>query len=323
MQVGWVKLWRSFADTAAYRKGAVHRAIMLTLLVNAKWTTERVNGQDFECGEVQVSMRDLAKDLRLPRTAIQRAVKELGHERVTLFKNMGHQFSVICVVNPTPCEEIYNELGSRLLKKWVTGGSRLILKRENKNFSPPLYPPSQAGGESVHVEQVGTETKATTPDKVEAQANTPASQEKVEDAKPSQEPQGEEAKEAVKEKKKKNKVTYSDSFTEFWELYPRPTAKGKAYESWKSIPDKFPNVSARQIITALRKQVEAGHLTGSDGGLKYCPHPTTWLNQARWDDVVISATARQPCEIAPAAEDASAMKTINPFEQFSLPVESS
>lgn len=323
MQVGWVKLWRSFADTAAYRKGAAHRAIMLTLLVNARWTTERVNGQDFECGEVQISMRDLAKDLRLPRMTVWRALKELGHERDTLLKNMGHQFSMICLINPTPCEESYSELGTRFLKKWDTSGTRLIFKKENKNISPPLYPPSHAGGESVHVEQVGTETKATTPDKVEDHASTPTSQEKVEDSKPSQEPREEEAKEAVKEKKKKNKVTYSDSFTEFWELYPRPTAKGKAYESWKSIPDKFPNVSARQIITALRRQVEAGHLTGSDGGLKYCPHPTTWLNQARWDDVVVSAAARQRRETAPEAEDASAMKTINPFEQFSLPVKNS
>jgi hypothetical protein len=101
----------------------------------------------------------------------------------------------------------------------------------------------------------------------------------------------------VQEEKHKSKYTpltprggvslprYSDSFEEFWAAYPNKTGKGAAYKSWKAVEKKHPGVKPPQIIAALKAQLDADRFRGRDGEL-YIPLPTTWLNQARWDDEV-------------------------------------
>lgn len=78
---------------------------------------------------------------------------------------------------------------------------------------------------------------------------------------------------------------YSESFENFWKLYPRKIAKGNAEKAWEKIkPDEK---LVADIIAAIAKQKP----TWTDP--KFIPHPATWLNGKRWLDGVEVATGKQ------------------------------
>jgi hypothetical protein len=63
-------------------------------------------------------------------------------------------------------------------------------------------------------------------------------------------------------------------FAEFWNLYPRKTAKGSAEKAWaKAVKES----SAADILAGLRS-------ASFSPDPQYIPHPATWLNQRRWED---------------------------------------
>jgi len=72
-------------------------------------------------------------------------------------------------------------------------------------------------------------------------------------------------------------------FEEFWDHYPRKVGKLKAYQSFKKIN---PNAELfAKIMDALQDNLDNNANWRRDNG-QYIPHPTTWLNQGRWDDVI-------------------------------------
>lgn len=89
----------------------------------------------------------------------------------------------------------------------------------------------------------------------------------------------------VKERKEsKEKKEYSPDFLAFWQAYPNKVGKDKAFEAWgKKAPVLETCLSALNWQTAQPQWVK-------DGG-KYIPHPSTWLNQGRWNDEPIIAKA--------------------------------
>lgn len=69
-----------------------------------------------------------------------------------------------------------------------------------------------------------------------------------------------------------------DRFEQFWQAYPRRIGKGcarRAYEKARKL------ASHDDIMAGLRRfiQAEPWH-----GDIQFCPHPSTWLNQERWED---------------------------------------
>jgi hypothetical protein len=74
------------------------------------------------------------------------------------------------------------------------------------------------------------------------------------------------------------------SFEEFWLSYPRKVGKGAALRKWEQInPDA---TLVRAIIASVRQHSESRDWLKDDG--QYIPHPTTFLNQTRWKDEVVT-----------------------------------
>lgn len=71
----------------------------------------------------------------------------------------------------------------------------------------------------------------------------------------------------------------SEKFEAFWKAYPRRVAKGAARLKWKS---RKCDVIFPQIMEALERQKASAQWRD----LQFVPHPSTWLNQERWDDEV-------------------------------------
>lgn len=77
-----------------------------------------------------------------------------------------------------------------------------------------------------------------------------------------------------------------DGFERFWKLYPRKVGKGQALRIWKKI------APMNGLCETICRQVEAACKTKQwqkEGG-EYIPHPSTWLNQSRWEDDYSSTT---------------------------------
>ena len=68
-------------------------------------------------------------------------------------------------------------------------------------------------------------------------------------------------------------------FEAFWKSYPRRVAKGDARKAWEKATKREPELLAK-CLAALAWQVVQNEW---DGG-KYTPHPSTYLNQERYDD---------------------------------------
>lgn len=73
-------------------------------------------------------------------------------------------------------------------------------------------------------------------------------------------------------------LTPTDRFDEFWKLYPRKEGKAKAARVWKS--RRLDNL-ADLILKDVAARVSDRTMWADP---KYIPHPTTYLNQRRWED---------------------------------------
>ena len=100
----------------------------------------------------------------------------------------------------------------------------------------------------------------------------------------------------IQSNKKQNKtkqINLSDSetgFDVFWEHYPRHEGKAKARESFIKVLRK--GVKLDELVAAIEKHKQSAQWQ-KDGG-QYIPHPTTWLNQQRWEDEMLPAGTNQP-----------------------------
>lgn len=78
------------------------------------------------------------------------------------------------------------------------------------------------------------------------------------------------------------KDTQKNRFEEFWATYPKKVGKEAARKSWKRIK---PNADLfSRMLSAIEISKHSQEWNRENG--RYIPHPTTWLNQGRWDDEV-------------------------------------
>lgn len=80
--------------------------------------------------------------------------------------------------------------------------------------------------------------------------------------------------------------TREASFDEFWAVYPRRAGKVEARKAWSTaIKRALPEVI---IASALRYRDDPNRED------RFTAHPSTWLNQGRWDDDPLPSRASKP-----------------------------
>lgn len=77
------------------------------------------------------------------------------------------------------------------------------------------------------------------------------------------------------------KVNFSKEFEKFWDVYPRKTAKVKAWEAWKKLGVDDDAFLPNQIIGDIDKRTRLFFWPKDRTKI---PHATTWINQMRWED---------------------------------------
>lgn len=74
-----------------------------------------------------------------------------------------------------------------------------------------------------------------------------------------------------------------DRFEQFWEAYPRKVGKGNARQAWAKI--RVTDELFSTILNAVEQQKQWEQWQRDNG--QFIPHPATWLNQQRWEDLGI------------------------------------
>jgi len=75
-------------------------------------------------------------------------------------------------------------------------------------------------------------------------------------------------------------VEHEQQFELFWQIYPRKAGKKTAKKAWLDIkPDEI-------MFSAIMMAINTANQYWKHQGisLKHIPHPSTWLNEERWDD---------------------------------------
>ena len=68
-----------------------------------------------------------------------------------------------------------------------------------------------------------------------------------------------------------------DHFDEFWQAYPRKVGKGAARKAYSKALRLTDHDTIMGALSDQRPAMEAKEP-------KFIPHPSTWLNQERWED---------------------------------------
>lgn len=73
-----------------------------------------------------------------------------------------------------------------------------------------------------------------------------------------------------------------EAFDRFWAVYPRKVGKDAA---WKAFEKRQPDDDLTEtMLRAVQQQIQSPAWRKDDG--QFIPHPSTWLNQGRWQDEV-------------------------------------
>ncbi len=81
---------------------------------------------------------------------------------------------------------------------------------------------------------------------------------------------------------KSTRWDYPEDFSRWWKLYPWKTKKRRALVAWRKLsPD---SQLVERMMLAITEQILSSHFIGSNHK-DYTPHPATWLNDARWEDL--------------------------------------
>lgn len=83
-----------------------------------------------------------------------------------------------------------------------------------------------------------------------------------------------------RERKGNSNKKFQESFAKFWKVYPRKVSKTTAEKSWNKLK---PSPSLVEKILADVNQ-KANSESWTKDGRRFCPHPSTYINQKRWED---------------------------------------
>ena len=86
-----------------------------------------------------------------------------------------------------------------------------------------------------------------------------------------------------------------ERFSVFWKAYPRKVGKEAAKKAFLKL--KVTDSQLEAMLTAIEAQKHCSQWV-RDGG-QYIPHPTTWLNQGRWEDEFTVPFEPDPMEEVP------------------------
>lgn len=111
-------------------------------------------------------------------------------------------------------------------------------------------------------------------------------------------------------KHKKEKLSQDLHFETFWKAYPRKVKKVHARQKWIT---KKCDPLIEQIMANLQARL-AGEWRYTD--IEFIPHPTTYLNQQRWEDELIDMENNQHGQPKPTEQRGAGFSVFAALERI-------
>lgn len=89
----------------------------------------------------------------------------------------------------------------------------------------------------------------------------------------------------------------TDWFCQFWSAYPRRVAKKAAWKALEKVR-RNEEVEFEVLLVAVKAFAESVRTKDRE----FIPHPTTWINQGRWDDELPTPQSDTSWRVSAAVE---------------------
>lgn len=93
MYRGFIKCWRCAEDSRAWSRGALHRGVMLTILLKVAWKDCYYRGDELKAGQFAFSGAYLAEECQLSRTTLLSILDDLEQDGFLTRRSVGNKLS--------------------------------------------------------------------------------------------------------------------------------------------------------------------------------------------------------------------------------------
>jgi hypothetical protein len=102
-------------------------------------------------------------------------------------------------------------------------------------------------------------------------------------------------------------------FDEFWAQCPRKEGKGAAEKAWRGLKLGTDDDLREKVMAGLTRILPAWNQRIVNGEADKVPHPSTWLNQRRWEDEPVMRTAATSPAVARLPGEANRQSLLAAF----------
>lgn len=276
MERGYFKGWRKIKDSQSYNRSALHRAILLTLFVDANWKGGFFCGRAVAPGQIATSIKSLAEELREPRTNVMRALRDIEKDGVINLENVGNKWTMITLVNWNTYQAQDGKSGQPAVNQRSTSGQPVDTIKEGKkerrkeeDNTPSI--PLEGDGEQKPTSLSLFTLASAEPGQVQGTSQDEAT--------------GKGAQRSKRKVKGADLPPYTAWFEECWKAYPRRSGKANAWRAFYEL-DELGEIPPDMVQRIKNRCFEPDWQRGikNPGEERYIPHMATWLHARGWED---------------------------------------
>jgi len=277
MNNGWIKIHRKILQWEWYTDANTFR-LFVHCLLKANHEPKKWRGHPVDKGEFITSLSTLSKELGMNIQQIRTSLNKLS-----LTHQLTHQtntkFSLIKVKNYDFYQDTNTPTNTRVTHKsthQLTHKSTHQLTHQNSQNKQSTQPKNTKKEETTN-----TPTNTPPNTQINTQPNNKQEYKNIRN--------NIYTSNSSKESFKSSKMTVSN-FEDFWKEYPRKIAKATVRSKYLKLPSELQET----ILESVRRYKQTKQWQENNG--QYIPHPTTWVNQRRWEDELNACQFKSPEE---------------------------
>ena len=299
MDRGYIKFWRRAEDSRAWRRGAIHRGVMLTILLKVAWKDCYYRGEELKPGQFAFSGVYLAEECGLCRATLLGVLDDLEQDGFLTRRNVGNRYTLITVTNwslyqspqPSGCQrgclpdrqpdEQPRRQPPDTIKEYKKARKELSSASGDAAVSEGAFPDVTGEGEAVPLPGTSGGGREALPEPegkasaVQAVASVPR--------RPSR--SGVDGGQAfyVSAKGRRLSGQALADFEAFWDAYGYRRGKAEAADMWLAATRKAPELVPVIIRAASAAAAEHEELAARVKG-RIRMYAENWLQGRRWED---------------------------------------
>ena len=311
MYRGFIKCWRCAEDSRAWSRGALHRGVMLTILLKVAWKDCYYRGDELKAGQFAFSGAYLAEECQLSRTTLLSILDDLEQDGFLTRRSVGNRYTLITVTNwaryqssdasgckagcssaEQPSEQPALQPPDTI-KEYKKARKELSSASDDAAVSEGAFPDAMGEGEAVPLPGTPGGGREAVPEPegkasaVQAVAPVPhrPSRSGVDGGQPFY----------VSAKGRRLSGQALADFEAFWDAYGYRRGKAEAADMWLAATRKAPELVPVIIRTARAAAVEHEELAARVKG-RIRMYAENWLQGRRWEDFEAGGSSLPPAD---------------------------